>query len=110
MERKFDGRVRSLQQALVSYRESLEFTQREKKDENINLKNKIEDLEMEEKRNEYQVKKVDEKVDKQDTLSRRKNLVVERIPESSNKKEKENLQSVYLWINGSDGGKERHHL
>ena len=97
MERKFDGRVRSLQQALVSYRESLEFTQREVdslKDENVNLKNKIEDLEMEEKRNEYQVKKVDEKVDKQDTLSRRKNLVIKGIPESSNKKEKENLQPV----------------
>ena len=96
IESKFDKRVRSLQDFLISYRESLEFTQREVdllKGENNKLKSKIEELEMEEKRNEYQMKKEDEKLDRQDTMSQRKNLVVEGIAEASNN-EKEHIQTI----------------
>ena len=86
-------RMKNLRQALTDYQISLEFTQKEVdglKKENNALRNKIGDLEMEEKRNEFQVKRIDEKLDKQDTVVRHKNLIIEGIPED--KKEKENLQ------------------
>ena len=68
--KQIEGRFKGLQQALLDYRESLEFTQKlidDLKKENLELRTKMGDLEMEEKRNEYQVKKMDEKLDRQDT-------------------------------------------
>ena len=64
------------------------------KGENIKLKSKIDELEMEEKRN-YQMKKVNDKLYRQNML-RRKNLVVDGIPEAS-KNEKRKLSSTSYW-------------
>ena len=90
LEKKFEGRVRSLQSALISYRESLEFTQREVdvlKEENVHLRNKMSEMELEEKRNEFHLKRVDEKLDRQDTSLKRKKLIIEGLRESNNGKE-----------------------
>ena len=90
LRKDFEVRIergfRGLQQSLVSYRESLEFTQREVdglKEENVRLRSKMNELELEEKRNGYQVDRMEEKLDRQDTSARRRNLIIEGIPESN---------------------------
>ena len=55
---------------MVFAQESLEFMQREVRsliEENIRLRCKLEEIKLEEKRNEYNIKRVDEKLEKQDT-------------------------------------------
>ena len=84
---------------LNSYKDSLQFTQHEVdllKEENVYLKDRIEEIELEEKKNGYQVKKNDERLERQDTIARCKNLVVKGFPEKrENGEEGKDLRS---WI------------
>ena len=69
---------------------SLEFSQLEVdtlKGENQTLRQKLADLEIENSRSTYQMKKMEEKIDKVDTYSRRRNLIFEGIPEAVDGKE-----------------------
>ena len=71
-------------------RESLEFSQKEMEElkaENRELRQKVNDLETEESRSAYQMNKLDEKVDRVDTHSRRKNLIFEGVPEEGGKED-----------------------
>ena len=84
-----NGHVMRLHGIVNSYKDSLQFTQHEVdllKEENVYLKNRIEELELEEKRNGYQIQKNNEKLDKHDTMARRKNLVLEGLREKENEK------------------------
>ena len=53
------------------------------KEENVRLKSKINELELEKKRNGCQVDRMEEKHDRQDTSAWRRNLIFEGIPESN---------------------------
>ena len=85
------GNRSTLLTGLVSgLRESLEFSQKEidtLKLENRELRQKVADLETEESRSAYQINKLDEKVDRVDTQTRRKNLILEGIAEVDGKED-----------------------
>ena len=71
-------------------RDSLEFSQSEivtLKEENYKLRQKLEDLELEEDRSSYQIKKLEGKVDKVETQVKKKNLMFEGLPEVEGGKE-----------------------
>ena len=79
-----------LVETVEGLKDSLEFSQKEVdtlKDENYKLKQKIADLEIEGSRTNYQLKKMDEKIDRVDTLCKKKNLIFEGIPELHDGKE-----------------------
>ena len=63
---------------------SLEFPQQEidtLKEENKDLRQKVQDLETEDKRNIHQMNRMEEKLDRVDTYSKKKNLIFEGVPE-----------------------------
>ena len=69
---------------------SLEFSQHEidvLKKENLQLRVKLGMQEVEDKRTQYQIKQVDDKLDRLETASKKKNLVIEGLPEVDGKKE-----------------------
>ena len=77
------GTVRELQT-------SLEYSQAEidtLKGENNKLKQRLADLETEERRSTFHQKRIEEKVDRVDTANKRKNLVLEGVPETEGGKE-----------------------
>ena len=83
-------RCKELTNTVDELRLSLEFSQKEidtLKEENINLRLKLADQATEESRSAYQINKLEEKVDRVDTLGRRKNLILEGVPEVADGKE-----------------------
>ena len=93
---KIGKRFNMMEDVLDEYQISLEFSQKEidvLKKENIQLKDKLSEIETEEKRCEFQVKDLEDKFDRLDTTIRRKNLVFEGIQES-NQGAKEDVQRL----------------
>ena len=69
---------------------SLEYSQKEVDDlkaENLKMRLQLEDLTTEEERSKYQMKKIDDKVDKVETHGKKKNLIIEGLPEIGGGKE-----------------------
>ena len=80
----------ALSNLVADLKTSLEFSQGEVEDlktENRELKQRIMDLETEECGSTYQIGKLEEKVDRVDTTGRKKNLIIDGIPEAANGKE-----------------------
>ena len=80
----------SLTGMVSDLRESLEFSQKEidmLKAENRELRQKVSDLETEESRSAYQLNRLDDKIDRVDTQSRRKNLIFDGVPEKDSKED-----------------------
>ena len=85
-----------LEIALEQYEVSLEFSQSEikkLKKENSALRGEVKTLENKGRRNEYQIGEVEEKFERLDTITRKKNLVFEGIMESK-PGERENTQQI----------------
>ena len=97
---KISERFSDLERTLEDYQLSLEYSQTEidslRKD-NLGLRKEIKELKKEEHRNEYHVKDLDDKVEKIETQSRKKNLVFEGIKEV-NSNNKENVQQTVYKI------------
>ena len=69
---------------------SLEFSHQEIKDlrkENADLKTRLDALELEDKRSQFQAKLVDDKLYRLETTTKRKNLIFEGVPEIDGKRE-----------------------
>ena len=78
------NRSGKLEQTVKDLVTSLEYSQSEidkLKRENTKLRTHIESMENEDKRTQYQVKKTEVKLEKLETASKKKNLVIEGIPE-----------------------------
>ena len=87
---KMDKRSVLLNKAVQSLIDSLQFSQSEivdLKKENAALKKRMDDLETEDKRAQYQVNLADEKIDRIETFTKKKNLILEGIPEVQGGKE-----------------------
>ena len=87
---RLDDKSVRLDTAFSGLRTSLEFSQREIDDlkvENRSLKEKLEAFELEDRRTQFQVKAMDEKLDRLETVTKKKNLLLEGIPEQGGKKE-----------------------
>ena len=81
---KIDSKATETSETVKALQVSLEFSQSEidnLKAENKVLRQKMADMEMEERRTSYQVKKTEEKLDRVDTAGRKKNLIFEGISE-----------------------------
>ena len=79
-----EKRSTRMEDMLTDLRSSLEFSQKEiddLKSENLLLRRRLEDIEMEEERSVYQLKKIEDKVDKVETSGKKRNLVIEGMPE-----------------------------
>ena len=80
-----DGKTTKYDTAIRGLESSLEFSQREidgLKKENRELKQKMGAMDLEEKRTQFQMQHVDDKLDKLDTVTKKKNLLIEGIPEA----------------------------
>ena len=69
---------------------SLEFSQKEidtLKGENQTLRRQLDDLGTEERRSTFQMDRLEEKIDRVDTLAKKKNLIFEGVPEAGGGKE-----------------------
>ena len=87
---QLDKRFEVLNKNLSSFKKSLEYSQEDIDDlktENRTLRNRITQMELEEKRNETQLKTLEDRIDRIDTSTRRKNLVLEGIEETNNGKD-----------------------
>ena len=84
------GKSDKLANTVKELQVSLEYSQHEidsLKGENKQLKQKIEEMETEERRTVYQIKKVEDKIDRVDTTNKKRNLVFEDIPEADGGRE-----------------------
>ena len=87
---KLDTKFDILNAKFDSVKTSLEFSQEDVDDlksENRELRNKITQLELEEKRNELQFKSLESRVDRLDTNTRKKNLILDGIVETPDGKD-----------------------
>ena len=87
---KLDKKFETLTDNIKSFRNSLEFSQGdvdELKNENRALRNRITQLELEEKRNELQLKTLEDHIERIDTSTRKKNLTLEGIEETPDGKD-----------------------
>ena len=87
---KIDKRSLSLTKTVRDLEDSLTFSQQQIDDlrkENAELKKQVGVIEMEDRRTQFQVKSVEGKLDKLETASKKKNLLVEGIPEKADRKE-----------------------
>ena len=85
-----DDKSTRLEDTVKSLEDSLEFSYKEIADlkkENGDLRLLMGNLEMEDRRTQFQVKDVNEKLDRLDSVSKKKNLLFEGIPESTGKRE-----------------------
>ena len=74
---KLDKKFESLTSSIKPFRDSLEFSQGDDlKNENRALRNRITQLELEEKRNELQLKTLEDCIERIDTSTRKKNLTL----------------------------------
>ena len=81
---KMDVKSDNLAITVKELQVSLEYSQSEidkLKGENTKLKQKLTDLETEERRVTYHQKRIEEKIDRVDTAGKKKNLILEGIPE-----------------------------
>ena len=79
-----EKRSAKMESMFVNLRKSLEFSQNkidELKAENLVLRRRLGDIETEEERSVYQMKKIEDKVDKVETSNKKRNLVIEGMPE-----------------------------
>ena len=75
---------------VMGLEKSLEFSYKEIKDlkkENIALKTRLEAVELEEKISQFQAKIVDDKLDRLETTTKKRNLIFEGVPEIDGKRE-----------------------
>ena len=89
MER-IDKRSLSLTNTVKDLEDSLSFSQRQIDDlkkENAELKKQVGEIEMEDRRTQFQVTSVEGKLDKLETSMKKKNLLFEGIPEVQNRNE-----------------------
>ena len=87
---RLDNRSDKLNDKVKELQVSLEFSQHEidtVKEENQMLRQRLAELETEESRSAYQLKKVEEKIDRVDTSSRKRNLIFENVREAEGGKE-----------------------
>ena len=87
---RLDGKSDKLNNTVSELQVSLEYSQAEidgLKKENHRLKQQLEELETEDSRAAYQMKKMEDKMDKLETTSKKKNLVLEGVPEQDGGKE-----------------------
>ena len=87
---RLDTRSANMNTHVKSLETSLEFSQHEidvLKKENTKLKERLDALDTEDKRTQFQVKAVDERMEKLETIAKKKNLVFEGVPEAEGKKE-----------------------
>ena len=87
---RIDERATKATSTVKELQVSLEYSQQEidnLKAENLGLKKKMAELEFEDRRTEYQVKKVEEKIDRVETAGKKKNLIFEGILEADGGKE-----------------------
>ena len=87
---KLDEKTNKLNITVHALEDSLEFSQNEidsLKKENAQLKKKLEDLELEDRRTQYQINTIDDKVDRLETVTKKRNLIVEGIPEPEDRRE-----------------------
>ena len=85
-----DKRTVVLSMAVRDLEDSLEFSQHEVdalKIENAELKKRMASLETEDRRTQFQVTTVEDKMDRLETLVKKKNLLIEGIPEPVDRKE-----------------------
>ena len=95
---KLTERFSGIDKACADYRESLEFTQaevKELKEENAVLKDNLYDLSIEMQRNTYAIQKLTTKQGNLETSTRKRNLVLEGVPEHQQQQGgRENLHEV----------------
>ena len=87
---KLDSRSTNLDTHVKSLETSLEFSQQEidtLKKENAELKGKLDALSTEDKRTQFQLKAVDDRMERLETVAKKKNLVLEGVPETDGKRE-----------------------
>ena len=86
------GRLNELDTTVQNLKTYLEYSQPEVdlKKENKALKQRMEALQLEDKRTQFQVKGVEDKLDKLETTTKKKNLLFEGIPEQEGKRENVN--------------------
>ena len=88
--KRLNGSSADLGTTVRSLESSLEFSQKEVEDlkkENRDLIARMATLELEDKRTQFQVENVDEKLDRLETTVKKKNLVFEGIPEQEGRNE-----------------------
>ena len=81
---KLDDRATKMSATVAELENSLEFSQHEievLKQENKKLKLKLVELDLEDKRTQFQMNSVEDKVDRLETACKKKNLVFEGVPE-----------------------------
>ena len=87
---KLDGKSDKIHETVEELKVSLEYSQHEidqLKKENQQLKCQINELGTEEQRTAYQLKKVEEQVDRVDTNGKKRNLILEGVPEKDGGRE-----------------------
>ena len=87
---RLNGESTELKTAVKGLETSLEYSQQEIDDlkkENLALKVKLGALELEDKRTQFQVRGVEEKMDRLETTTKKKNLLLEGIPEQDGRRE-----------------------
>ena len=97
----FVGRFDKIEKISEGYKVSLEFTQeevKELKEENISLKEALQELSLEIKRNTYAIQGLTTKHENLDTNTRKKNLIFEGLPERQDQGGRENLHEAICQI------------
>ena len=87
---KLDNRSANMDVHVKNLESSLEFSQQEidsLKKENAELKGHLETLATEDKRTQFQLKAVDDRMERLETVAKKKNLVFEGVPEVDGKRE-----------------------
>ena len=87
---RLDDKSTKMNETVRDLEDSLEFSQNEivnLKKENAELRQHLGAVETEDKRTQFQVNSLEDKLDKLETATKRKNLVIEGIPESEGGKE-----------------------
>ena len=93
---KLDDREKEMKTAVKELVHSLEFSQHEidvLKQENVTLKQRLSILELEDRRSQFQMSNIKDKVDRLETVSKKKNLVFEGVPEQRDSR-REDLEKI----------------
>ena len=85
-----DARTNDIGSTVRELESSLDYSHKEIEDlkkENSSLRQLLGNLEIEDRRTQYQVKDVEDRMDRMDTVSKKRNLVIEGLPETTGKRE-----------------------